>query len=139
MEAENKGQRILVIDDEPSVVQLTEAILSKLGYRVISYSNSILAFEMFKDFPEQFDLVITDFRMPRLNGAELCKRILHIRPGIPVIICAGDASDVDEDAIKTCGATDFVRKPFLTNVFVAAVSNAISNGGNKSQAVDRQP
>lgn len=128
--AEPRNQRILVVDDEPSMVQLAEAILSKLGYKVISYSNSILALEMFKDFPEQFDLVITDFKMPKLDGVELCRRILRIRPGIPVIICAGAASDIDEDVIHTCGACDFIRKPFLTNVFVSAVSTAINRTDN---------
>jgi len=127
---EAKNQRILLVDDDPQLLLLSEMVLTKLGYNVISHSNSNHALELFKDLPDQFDLVITDFRMPGRNGAELSKELLEINPDIPIIICAGAGSDIDEEEVKLSGVKFFMRKPFLKNDFIKMVSEAINDKKN---------
>lgn len=118
-----------MVDDDQHLLLLSETVLNKLGYNVISYSNSTHALEMFRELPALFDLVITDYRMPGRNGAELSREFLKINENIPIIICAGDESIVDEEEIESCGATLFIRKPFLKQDFINLVTSAI-NGRN---------
>lgn len=125
---DKKNQRILLIDDDPQVLGLSELVLSKCGYNVISHSNSSHALELFRDVPDQFDLIITDFNMPGKNGADLTREIRQLKPHLPIIICSGSGSDVDEKAIMSCGATLFIRKPFLKDDFLKKVSETISGG-----------
>ncbi|MCP5054400.1 MAG: response regulator, partial [bacterium] len=89
--AQTKGgnERILFIDNEPTLVELGQEILEHLGYKVTGSTSSIKALEDFKNNPEQFDLVITDFIMPGLSGIQLAQHLFKIRPDIPVILCTG--------------------------------------------------
>ena len=124
---EEKNQRILLIDDDPQLLLLSEIVLRKLGYNVISHSNSNQALELFRDLPGQFDLVITDYRMPGKNGAELSREILKIDPDMPIILCAGEDSVFDDEELKSTGVKLFIRKPFLKTDFVSMVSGAIAS------------
>ena len=76
-------EHILVVDDEKTLVDILERSIRKLGYRVTATSNSPHALELFREAPENFDLVITDQSMPRLSGEVLCKNIKEIRPDVP--------------------------------------------------------
>jgi PAS domain S-box-containing protein len=82
-------ENILYIDDEESLVQTGKQILEKLGYKVTGKTRSNEALELFKQYPEQFDLVLTDQMMPKMTGIDLAKKILDIRPDIPIILITG--------------------------------------------------
>ena len=126
----NKSPRILLVDDEEIVLTLSEKILTKLGYRVIANQSSQDALELFKDLPSQFDLVITDYRMPDMNGDQLSKKILQINPQIPIIMCSGYSSEFSSQDAKDLGIKWFVRKPFLKKDFVELVEKALSVSSN---------
>ncbi len=85
-------ERILLVDDEQQVLQVLQGILEQLGYRVTSFNESSQALDAFRDSPDKYDLVITDQTMPVMLGDELAKKILDIRPGIPIILCSGYGS-----------------------------------------------
>lgn len=118
--------RVLLVDDDTSVLLVNELILTKLGYQVIANSNSMEALELFKDLPTQFDLVITDYRMPHLNGDQLSRQILQIRPEIPIIMCSGFASEFSSKDAKELGIEWFVRKPLLKKDFVELIEKALN-------------
>lgn len=122
-----KNYRILFIDDDPQLLKLGEMIIHKLGYDVISHDSSAEALEMFKDFPNHFDLVITDYRMPEMNGAELCAEILQIMPDIPIIMCSGYSSEFSEHDAKSLGITWFIRKPLMKKDFDELINEALKN------------
>ncbi len=126
-----KNSRILLVDDDTQLLTLAEAILTKLGYKVIANASSPDALELFRDLPNQFNLVITDFRMPHMNGAQLSKEILIIKPDIPIIMCSGHSSEFSRDDAKALGIKWFVRKPLLKKDFAELVEEAL-NGNNNS-------
>ena len=96
-ELPNGDERILFIDDEPSLVKMGHQILERLWYKVESTTTSpIEALKLFRSKPDRFDLVITDLTMPEMTGDKLLKEILNIRPDIPVTLCTGFSEKIDE-------------------------------------------
>lgn len=83
------NERILLVDDDQSVVFSVELMLRQLGYTVTSQSDPNQALELFRSTPDQFDLVITDQAMPQLSGLALAEQIANIRPRLPIILCTG--------------------------------------------------
>jgi PAS domain S-box-containing protein len=82
-------ERILVVDDEISILNLMQQQLRKIGYRVTTRADSLEAVNTFRSDPDHFDLVITDHTMPGLQGADLAEELGAIRPGLPVILMTG--------------------------------------------------
>ena len=104
-------ERILFIDDEEILAEMGKHLLERLGYRVTVRQNSIEALTTFQSQPDQFDLVITDHTMPGMTGFDLARRILQIRPGMPIILCTGYSSQVSEERAKSYGIKGFAMKP----------------------------
>lgn len=76
-------------------------MLERLGYTVTARNNSIEALATFQIQPDHFDLVITDQTMPGMTGVDLARRMLQIRPDIPIILCTGFSSLIDEETAKS--------------------------------------
>jgi PAS domain S-box-containing protein len=106
-------ERILFIDDEPVIMEMGKRILSSLGYDVVSRNSSIEALELFKEKKDSFDLVITDMTMPHMTGEKLAEKLMQIRPDIPVILCTGFSSMIDEKKALGMGIRAFITKPVL--------------------------
>ncbi|MBF0239127.1 MAG: PAS domain S-box protein [SAR324 cluster bacterium] len=86
----HKGHgRILLVDDESSLLELILKILKRMGYEVTATSQSLKALEIFSDSPEAFDLIVTDHTMPHLTGVQLAQKIHQIRADIPIILTTG--------------------------------------------------
>jgi signal transduction histidine kinase len=82
-------ERILFIDDEHIQVELASQMLGKMGYTVVGLSDCLQAIEQFSGAPDQFDLVISDMNMPKINGWAMTQKLRQIRPDIPIILCSG--------------------------------------------------
>ena len=104
-------ERILLVDDEELLVGIGKRMLERLGYHVTVKLHSFEALELFYKQPDQFDVVITDQTMPGMTGIELARRMLLIRPDIPIILCTGYSSMVDEGVAKQKGIREFAFKP----------------------------
>jgi PAS domain S-box-containing protein len=104
-------ERILLVDDERSVVEMETAIFQRLGYDVTSATNSLRALEIFRSRPGEFDLIITDYTMPNLTGIDLSKEIRLIQPDIPIILCTGFSEKVTEKSAMDLGV-ELAMKPF---------------------------
>jgi len=124
----DKSYRILLVDDDIHLLKLGERIIQGLGYNVISHSKSTDALELFRDLPNQFDLVITDYRMPEMDGAELSHEILKITPDIPIIMCSGFSSDFSEEDAHRLGINWFIRKPLMKKDFATLIEEALNLG-----------
>ena len=105
------SERILVVDDENSILELNETILKKLGYEITATLNSQDALEQFRIHPDRFDLIITDQTMPNLSGAELAEKILKISPHMPIIICSGHSSVLSKEKALSMGIKKYLDKP----------------------------
>ncbi|MCK5543080.1 MAG: response regulator [Desulfobacterales bacterium] len=104
-------ETILFVDDEESIADLTKQLLERLGYRVETILNSVKALELFKAKPNYFDMVITDMTMPQMTGTKLVEKVKEIRSDIPVIICTGHSSLIDEEKAKQLGIDGYIMKP----------------------------
>jgi len=104
-------EQILLIDDEPMVLDMCNETLLTMGYRVTPCERSREALTIVKRNPEAFDLVITDNTMPEMSGIELSDEILSVRPDIPIIVITGDLVNNVSDFKKT-GIRAYIQKPF---------------------------
>jgi len=119
------AEHILFVDDELALVSIGKNILEPLGYQVESRTSSIEALELFKAMPGKFDLVITDMTMPNLRGDQLAKELMEVRPDIPVILCTGFSSEINEEKARTIGIRAFVFKPFLKHDMAKTVRKVL--------------
>lgn len=121
-------ERILVVDDEASIIHLLKKNLASLGYRVTSTQESKEALEMVSADPEGFDLVITDTTMPHMAGDVLAKKIQGVRPDLPVILCTGYSSRIDEKKAMAMGIRAFLEKPVFREELTRTVRRILDNG-----------
>ncbi len=105
------GVRIMYVDDEEPLVALAIRWLSRFGYTVTGFSDSVEALAAFRAAPDSFDAVISDFSMPALSGLDLMREIIAIRPQTIVIMSSGYVRPEDSERAKALGAVDVVHKP----------------------------
>jgi len=123
---------ILVVDDEQIVLNLVEDTLTDEGYSVTTTSSAKEAIELARQQP--FDFILTDIRMPEMNGIDLVKEIHHIAPTIGVIFMTGYANlDSAKQAIKE-GAYDYIMKPFELSEIRQAITRAVQQKQNAAKA-----
>ena len=115
------NERILFVDDEPMLVDFGKVLLDKLGYQVRGTVSSLEALDIFAGQPEDFDLAILDFNMPRINGMELARRIHEIRPDLPIMLCSGFNEPVPEDVARELGISRYIAKPMLAHELSCAI------------------
>jgi PAS domain S-box-containing protein len=107
------NETILFVDDEESIANMTHQMLERLGYKVETKLNPVEALELFKSKPDHFGLVITDMTMPQMTGVKLSEKLKAVRSDIPVIICTGHSSLVDEEKAKKLGIAAYIMKPIV--------------------------
>ncbi len=103
--------RIMVVDDEATVLDITRKRLQYLGYDVDVFRTSPAALAAFKSNPTGYDLIITDQTMPHMLGTEMAQEVLKIRPGMPIILCSGYSHNVSEESSKDFGIKLYLPKP----------------------------
>ena len=106
-------ERILFIDDETTLVNIGKQMLESLGYEVTTRTSSIEALELFKTKSDSFDLVITDLTMPNMTGDQLANELIRIRPEMPIVLCTGYSSRINQEQALAMGFGAFVSKPVL--------------------------
>ena len=102
-------ERVLLVEDEPTVLNLSEKILKRLGYRVTAVGDSRLALEL---AATDFDLVITDVVMPRMDGPDMVREIRKVHPSIPVLYVSGYQPKGEMTAALQEPRTSLLAKPF---------------------------
>ena len=86
-------------------------MLERLGYSVTVRTSSLEALKTFQNQPDLFDIVITDQTMPGMTGVDLARRMMQIRPDIPLILCTGYSSTTSEGKAKSVGIREYALKP----------------------------
>jgi CheY-like chemotaxis protein len=92
--------RILLVDDNANGLKARKMVLEELGYGIVTATNGHDALERFE--PRKFDLVVTDFKMPRMDGLELIVNLRQLEPEIPIILISGfvDSMGLNEENTK---------------------------------------
>ena len=117
-----KKRNILVVDDEAQITRVLKTMLSAQGYGIRTAADGKLALEEFKSWSP--DLVITDLRMPNMDGLELCRRI-RTESRIPIIVLSVKGEETIKVQALDAGADDYVTKPFNVNELLARVRAAL--------------
>ncbi len=112
---------ILVVDDEPFLADLTKRLLEKIGYSVDVATKSQVAMEMIGEFPRKYDLLITDFTMPGVSGAELVDFALGVNSALPIIIFTGAMERATKAQMIKRGVRKVIMKPFSGKELQGAV------------------
>ena len=107
----NGNERILLVDDEKSILNMMEQILNRFGYDVSSYDKSPDALSCFESAPYEFDIVITDMTMPGITGDKLVSKIKAIRPELPVILCTGFSEKIVDGRTNGFKPDKILMKP----------------------------
>ena len=118
-------ERLLVIDDDPSIARMLQIFLDKQGYTTTILGSSRKALEIFRSNPQAFDLVITDQTMPDMTGEELAAKILEARADIPIILCTGYSTIIDETKARQQGIRAFHMKPVALKELAATVRSLL--------------
>jgi CheY-like chemotaxis protein len=119
------NERILFVDDEPSIVTMAKRMLERLGYSVMSTTSSVEALDLFRKDSSEFDLVITDLTMPKLTGEQLASELTRIRQDIPIIICTGYSSTLTEVRETLHGIRAVVTKPLITHEIARTIRDVL--------------
>jgi PAS domain S-box-containing protein len=106
-------ERIMLVDDDPSLLEVTRKTLAKLGYKVDAFTRPMVAAFEFQKQPDAWDLVVTDRMMPKLDGLLLAEEMLAVRPELPIIMVTGYGEELDEAKAKAIGIREFLFKPVL--------------------------
>ena len=124
--------KILVSDDELSMRQFLEILLKKEGHEVLCAPDGQEALSRFQDNP--VDLVITDIKMPRMDGLDLLRKMKEQRPNLPVIMVTAYASPEDAISAMKSGAYDYLTKPFKLEEIKSVIRNALEQTPGQAAA-----
>lgn len=117
---------ILVVDDDPAMLEFVCYFLDKQGYVVLEASLPSKAITIINEYDGTIDLIITDIIMPGMNGKELADKICGIRNGAKVLFMSGYTSDIIDDVIFLNSNMQFIEKPFSTKIFYEKIKRIIS-------------
>lgn len=118
---------ILIVDDEMELATLFKNYIEAMGLDAISFTNSLLAFEYFKDNPNKFSLVITDLRMPGICGLELAKNIRELNDLVNIfLITAFDISDLEgSEAYQSAKIDKVIQKPIKLSILKKLIEDVL--------------
>jgi PAS domain S-box-containing protein len=120
------GQRILFVDDEPIVGKTTEEFLRRLGYNVTRCEQSEEALTKFRQTPQNFDLLITDWAMPGMSGTELVTAARNLRPEIPLLLVSGFVDTLLQETVKMMGVEEVLLKPVSSELMAHAIARTLA-------------
>ena len=124
------AKTIAIIDDEVDLVNLFQEALEKNGFKVCAFTDPIQAFNILEKKIQEYGLILSDFRMPNLNGYELCTKLILLNPELEVILMS--AYDIME-----CDTSKFtiVKKPILIAQLLQIVRDSLEYGDDNNNSI----
>jgi PAS domain S-box-containing protein len=128
------GERVLVVDDEPSLVEIGRRRLNALGYRATAAWGAEEALSLFRTTPETFDLVLTDYSMPHVNGLELARELSRLRPSTPIVMITGFVDEFGARELAEAGVRAILKKPLTAREMALVLRQVLDaeSGGEPS-------
>jgi CheY-like chemotaxis protein len=106
-----QGQQVLLVDDEPMIMELGREMLESLGYRATSFERARDALAAFRRDPMRYAAAVTDLSMPTMSGFDLARELLAIRPDLPILLMSGYIGPDERAAAARIGVREMVLKP----------------------------
>ena len=122
------SEHILLVDDEPMIVDMYRSVLQSLGYRVTGRTDSVAALELFLADQDAFQLMILDHTMPGMTGEIMARLILTHRPAMPIILTTGYSALISIDHILEAGIRRCLTKPISFNLLAETIREVIDQG-----------
>jgi PAS domain S-box-containing protein len=129
-------QRVLVVDDEESLVRLATRTLTELGYTPVGFTASATAVEAFLADPQRFDAVITDESMPGTSGSELIRTMRAIRPEMPIVLVSGYLNAAVVRRAREAGADEVLKKPLSARDLATSLARVLQGHVEHAQNTD---
>lgn len=132
---QNRAQlpyRILVVDDDLNIRQLCAYTLISFGYQVDTAEDGVTGWQALEDKKDYYNLVITDYRMPRLSGVDLVKKLRAARMDIPVVLASGDIPTEEINGNPSLQLAATLLKPFTIGEFLYTVDKVLRANGRFS-------
>lgn len=118
---------ILLIEDEAMLIEITQTLLERLGYRVIVAATGKDAVHTARTFSGDIDLALLDIKLPDMEGGKVYPLLMEARPDLKVIVCSGYSMDGPAREILNAGAQDFMQKPFTLATLRSKLDKVLKN------------
>ena len=125
--ARGRGEQVLVVDNEESIVTLMVQALGALGYAAEGVTQAVTALARVRENPARFDLVLTDQTMPEMTGLVLATELRKIRADLPVIVMSGYSSPLMVERVAAAGVRQLLAKPATLHALATAVQTALAS------------
>jgi CheY-like chemotaxis protein len=119
-------ETLLLVEDEPALLNLTASLLKKLGYHVLSADGPVKALEEARDFPATIHLLLTDVVMPDMSGRDLWQALIRQRPALKCLFMSGYTADIIASHGVIQGDFHFLQKPFSKDALIAELHAILS-------------
>ena len=126
---------VLYVDDDTAVLKATTCLLEHQGFRVAGFSDQLAAMEALRSEPEQYDLVVADYNMPRVSGIDFAKFVRSLRKEIPIVIITGLIDDTLRTQAASVGVQELIPKPFSLKSFSARLLQVVASHSKQNGSV----
>jgi len=121
----SRGETILLVEDDDSILKLVKMILEKLGYAVLFSGNPVEAIRLAAEHAEEIDLLITDVVMPAMNGREVSERLQSLCPNIKTLFMSGYTANIIAHRGVLENGSSFIAKPFANKDLAVKVREVL--------------
>lgn len=116
---------VMIVDDEDLVTILAQRVLTDEGYRIVTAKDGFQAIEIYRKLKEQISLIILDFTMPIMDGADVFAEILQINPKAPVVLSSGFAEQERLRSMLARGLRGFIPKPYTQQKLLTQIRSVL--------------
>ncbi len=129
-------QRILLVEDDPAVVELVSSSLTNAGYQADSVDDGEAALEMIAQ--SAYDLMVLDVILPTVQGFDVCRRVRSTHSLLPILFLSGQGDPIDRILGLELGADDYLTKPFTTQELIARVRAILRRSDMRAAQAEEQ-
>ncbi|NNF99158.1 MAG: response regulator transcription factor [Desulfobacteraceae bacterium] len=119
------NETVLVIDDDEMVMEISQALLQRLGYKVLAAGNGHEAVNTCAEPSVKIDLAIMDVKLPDMDGLTLYEKLADTRPEMKVVVCSGYSVDGQAQSILDAGAKAFLQKPITVEALSTTIKKVL--------------
>jgi PAS domain S-box-containing protein len=120
-------ETIMVVDDEPDILELSKKLLENCGYTAITFQESKEAVKAFRKESGKYSLLLSDLTMPDVSGLDLAKVVHQLKPKLPIIIMTGYGENITEQEKKDLGIKKIISKPVPANLLTQTIRKALDD------------
>ncbi|MEI8233663.1 MAG: PAS domain S-box protein [Verrucomicrobiota bacterium] len=125
------AETLLVVDDEPEILQIIETVLSENGWKVVTAADGLEGVAAFLNHSTQIKAVLTDMVMPNMDGLSLIRSIRKLAPDLPILVSSGYSNEESREELSELRVNAFLKKPFSARQLVAEVVGVLYEKGEK--------